>query len=110
MKNKLFAVVCVLLMLCMGSIFAAETTKEFLVSFEKFVVEVEKAAADGDVSNYADFVASYKDFLKTYEASDDADWTYDDVMAFSALSQRYSVALIELSGGSADDLYGAYGF
>ncbi len=113
MKAKILAFVCVLLVLCMGSVFAQEmTVDEFLDAFEDLVLEVEEAAEEDDISNYEEFVSDYADFLEFYEAVDTDDWSYDQIMAFSALSQRYSIAIISLTDTTSEyvDMYGAYGF
>ena len=127
MKAKIFATVCILLVLCMGCVFAQEMTiDEFLDGFEALVVDVEEAAEEGDFSNYLEFVSDYADFLEIYQTIDMSNWTYEQMMEYSDLCVRYSVAISELSDSTDDvdfdeddlealygayaDLYSSYGF
>ena len=98
MKTKIFAMVCILLVLCMGGLFAQTMTiDEFLDGFEDLVIEAELAAEDGDISNYEEFISDYAEFLEFVEDVDWSNWDDEQLEEYEDLTLRYSIAIIVLA-------------
>ncbi|MCR4940915.1 MAG: hypothetical protein K5930_12545 [Treponemataceae bacterium] len=121
MKAKIWAIVCVLLVLCMGSVFAQDsidfsdlTIDEFLEAYEDFVIDVEIAAEEGDGSAYYEFLEDYTEFVEFCDQIDASNWTVEQLQFFNDLTLRYTAAATELANYvSYDDIlsaYGTYGF
>ena len=111
MKAKVGIFVCILLVLCVGLVFAQTTkkvaVKDYLAEFEKFVVEVEKAAEKKDASKYMEYGTKYGEFIGTKLQNVDSLelMKKDNYEKYTSLCTRYSTAITSLATVYAMSLY-----
>lgn len=105
MKNHFYGRVIMVLLIAAvtaGIAFAASSRKQidtFFADYEKLVVKAEKAAEKGDMLSYLSLQAeSIKFAEKSDKLQNTKDWTEADSEKYLSLTNRYTAALLKLSG------------